>query len=176
MTTYASPPTGYAPPPPTPPSPILPVRPDERPRWGLLVAAVALVLAAGAAAFSAAILVRPPSRAVHTVIMPPTAPTYSAADASAAKSRACAAWEVTSSTMAQASRSAATATSDWTDPQTRAAHGYEARTALVESSLLERSAPPRRPTSQPRSMTTWWRPSIRRTRPCAASGARSMLP
>ena len=65
---------------------------------------LAFVLAAGAAAFSAAMLVRPAPHAVHTVIVPPTAPTYSAADASAAKSRACAAWEVTSATMAQASQ------------------------------------------------------------------------
>src|SRR5262249_13298193 len=72
-------------------------------------------------------------------------PTYSAADASAAKSRACAAWEVTSAAMAKASRSAATAPSDWTDPQTRAAHGYEARTALVESAFLTSQVGPATP-------------------------------
>ena len=114
---------------------------NERPRWGfhVLAAAVALVLAAGAAASSAAMLVRPAPHAVHTVIVPPTAPTYSAADASAAKSRACAAWEVTSSAMAQASRGedTATAPSDWTDPQTRAAHGYEARSASFKALFLE---------------------------------------
>jgi hypothetical protein len=47
--------------------------------------------------------------------------------------------------MAQASRGAAAAPSDWTDPQTRAAHGYEARTALVESAFLESQVGPATP-------------------------------
>lgn len=145
MTTYAAPPIapGYAPPP-TGDLPPVPV--TGRPRRGALAGAVtALIVTAGAALFSGVMLARPAPAALHTMVMPPPAPVYSAEEIAAARQKVCEAWEVTSTTMAQATRNAAAAPADWDDPLTREAHGYEARIALVESSYLESLLAPAAP-------------------------------
>jgi hypothetical protein len=145
MTTYAAPPIspGYAP----PPTDELPPIPAARgPRRGALTGAVtAFAVTAGAAVFSAVMLARPAPAALHTVIMPPSAPTYSAAEVTAATTTACDAWSVAGEAMERASNVAADAPSSWDDPQTREAHGYEARTALIESAYLEASIHPATP-------------------------------
>jgi hypothetical protein len=145
MTSYAAPPIspGSALPP-TDDLPPIPVA--DGPRRGALACGVtALVVTAGAAMFSAVMLARPAPAAVHTIVMPPPAPVYSAEEVAAARAQVCKAWEVTSTAMAQATRSAAAAPAEWDDPLTREAHGYEARIALVESSYLESQLAPATP-------------------------------
>jgi hypothetical protein len=108
-------------------------------------AVTAFAVAAGAAVFSAVMLARPAPAAVHTVIMPPSAPIYSATEVTAATATACDAWSVAGEAMARASNVAADAPSSWDDPQTRETHGYEARTALIEGAYLEASIQPAAP-------------------------------
>ena len=142
MTTYAASPlsTGYTPPP-TDDFPQVPA--GTGPRRGALAGAVtALVIAGAAAVFSAVMLVRPAPAALHTVIVPPPAPAYSAAEVAAASERACAAWSVAGEAMARASSAAADAPRSWDDALTRDAHGYEARTALIESEYLANQVEP----------------------------------
>ena len=59
--------------------------------------------------FSAVMLVRPAPAALHTLIMPPPAPVYSAAEVTAATERACAAWSVAGEAMTSASNAVADA-------------------------------------------------------------------
>ena len=135
MTTYTAPPlsTEYAPP---STDDFPPVPTGARPRSALVGAVTALVIAGGAAVFSAVMLVRPAPAALHTVIVPPPTPVYSAAEVTAASERACVAWSIAGESMARASSAAADAPRSWDDPVTRDAHGYEARTALIESEFL----------------------------------------
>jgi hypothetical protein len=120
-----------------------PVPTGAGPRRGALAGATtALVITAGATVFSAVMLVRPAPAALHTVIVPPPAPAYSAAEVAAASERACAAWSVAGEAMARASSAAADAPRSWDDPLTRDAHGYEARTALIESEYLASQVEP----------------------------------
>ena len=142
MTTYAAPPpsTGYTPP---PTDEFPPVSAKPGPRRGALAGAVtALVIAGGAAVFSAVMLVRPTPAALHTVIVPPPAPTYSAAEVTAATKRACAAWSVAGEAMISASNAVADAPHGWDDPVKMDARGTEARTALIEGAYLENEVTP----------------------------------
>jgi hypothetical protein len=138
MTTYA--------PPPTPTPPARPVQPAGGARRGLLLAAAAaLVLAAGAAAFSWAMLVRPAPHAVHTLIMPPSAPALSGAEVAAAKERACDAWLASGGAIAEAGNAVADAPHGWDDPLKMAARGAQARTVLIEGQYLADQVDPATP-------------------------------
>jgi len=142
MTTYAAPPesTGYSPP---PRDDFPPVSAEARPRRGALAGAVtAFVIAGGAAIFSAVMLVRPAPAALHTVIVPPPAPVYSAAEVTAATERACTAWSVAGDAITRASNAVADAPHGWDDPVKMDARGTEARTALVESAYLQSHVAP----------------------------------
>lgn len=142
MTTYTAPPLaiGYAPP---PTDDFLPVPAGAGPRRGALVGVVtALVIAGGAAVFSAVMLVRPAPAALHTVIVPPPTPVYSATEIATATERACAAWSVAGEAMTSASNAVADAPHGWDDPVKMDARGTEARTALVESAYLENQVTP----------------------------------
>jgi len=144
MTTYAAPSTspGYG----LPEGDPRPVPATNGAGRGALAGAVtALLFTASAAVLSAVILARPAPAALHTVVVPPPAPVYSAEDIAAARAQVCHAWEFTSTTMAQATRNAAAAPAEWDDPLTREAHGYEARIALIESSYLESQLVPATP-------------------------------
>jgi hypothetical protein len=142
MTTYAAPPlsTGYARP---PTDDFPPVPAGAEPRRGALVGAVtALVIAGGAVVFSTVMLVRPAPTALHTLIVPPPAPVYSAAEVTTATERACAAWSVAGEAMTSASNAVAAAPHGWDDPVKMDARGTEARTALVEGAYLENQVTP----------------------------------
>jgi hypothetical protein len=137
MTSYAAPPLSTVNAPPATDD-LPPVPTGAGPRRGAVAGATtALVITAGVAVFSAVMLVRPGPAALHTVIVPPPAPAYSAAEVAAATERACAAWSVAGEAMTRASNAVADAPPGWDDPVKMDARGTEARTALVESAYLE---------------------------------------
>jgi hypothetical protein len=103
------------------------------------------VLAAGAAAFSGAMLVRPAPHAVHTVIVPPPAPAFSGAEVAAAKQRACDAWLVAGGAIAEAGNAVADAPHGWDDPLKMAARGTQARAVLIEGQYLADQVGPATP-------------------------------
>ena len=120
----------------------------QRPRGGAtLVAALAVLLIAGAAvAYAAVSLGWQQAAAHHTVVtVPPPGPVYSPEEVQAAKAKACAVWNTGSLAVGAASRDVAATPKDWNDPVTQRAVAAEARTALVESALMRASMEPATP-------------------------------
>ncbi|MGV7254549.1 hypothetical protein PJI20_10295 [Mycobacterium kansasii] len=113
---------------------------------GAAVAAWAvLAVSAAAVVFSGIVLVRPETPGVHTVVVPPAPPTFTAAEIANAKQEACAAWVSASTTMAAAGKAVADAPGGWNNPETQDAIAFEARTTLVQSAYLRSKVGPATP-------------------------------
>lgn len=160
MTTYAtSPPqqissTGGGPPAQPPQTAYRAPRP--RPA-GIIAAATAFVVAAGAALGTAATLASPITPAQHTVnvVAPPPA-SYKPSEVKAAKSTACSAWEQAARSTASASKASAEALQQsWSSAESVEALATEKRTGIAAVSYLRSQIGSATPASTATPLNEW---------------------
>jgi len=164
MTTYATSATQQAPPLGGPPAPAPRnaggrlTRRTPRPRpAGIIAAATAFVVAAGATVATAVALASPIAPAQHTinVVAPPPA-SYSPSEAQTAKATACAAWEQSARSTASASKASAEALEQsWTSPESVEALAREKRTGMAAVSYLRAEMSSATPVSTEKPLNEW---------------------
>lgn len=164
MTTYATTPSQQAPPlggPPAPPprnagGSLTRRTPRPRPA-GIIAAATALVVAAGATVATAAALTSPITPAQHTInVVPPPPAEYSTAQIQEAKVSACSAWEQAALTTAAASKERANAPADPAAIDARFdARGNEKRVSMSQIAYLRTQIEPAAPQSVGAPIRDW---------------------
>jgi hypothetical protein len=164
MTTYATSTTQQAPPlggPPAPPPQKAggpPTRRTPRPRpAGLVAAATAFVVAAGATVATAAALATPVTPAQQTVnVVAPPPVSFNASEVASAKSTACSAWEQAARSTALASKASAQALEQsWSNPESIEALAQEKRTGMAAVSYLRSQMDSATPASTEQPLSEW---------------------
>lgn len=165
MTTYATSTTQQAPPlggPPAPPPRNAggqPTRRTPRPRpAGLVAAATAFVVAAGATVATAVALASPITPAQHTVNVVPPAPVhYSDTEIEAAKQSACLAWDTSARTIASVGRVRAALGEDTggSSNDTEEARAVEKRTVVAQVQFLRNKIAPATPAKVQSLIDDW---------------------
>ncbi|BBZ31352.1 hypothetical protein MMAD_56470 (plasmid) [Mycolicibacterium madagascariense] len=155
MTTYATSALQQAPstggPPATPPRNVggPPTRQAPRPRHaGIIAAATAFVVAAGAAVATATALASPVTPAQHTVnVVPPPPARYGDMEIAAAKQSACSAWDRSSRTIASVGkdRAALGENTGGSSNDTEEARAAEKRTVVSQIQFLRNEIAPATP-------------------------------
>ncbi|AFM20215.1 hypothetical protein Mycch_5550 (plasmid) [Mycolicibacterium chubuense NBB4] len=155
MTTYATTTAQQGPPlggPPAPPPRIAggpPTRRTPRPRpAGIIAAATAFVIAAGATVATAAALVSPVTPAQHTVnVVPPAPVRYGDTEIEAAKQSACLTWDISARTIASVGKTRATLgeNTGGSSNDTEEARAVEKRTVVAELQFLRNQIAPATP-------------------------------
>lgn len=164
MTTYATtPPQQASPlggPPTTPPRNVggPPTRQAPRPRHaGIIAAATAFVVAAGAVVATATALASPVTPAQHTVNVVASPPvSFKPSETEAAKSTACSAWEQAARSTATASKASAEALEQsWTSPESVEALAQEKRTGIAAVAYLRTQMSVATPLSTEKPLNEW---------------------